>query len=68
MGSLACTTPTKGPKLCMWGLRCTTPTSGTNILTGGVAVHNSKIKDNVTQVLACDAQLLKSLQSYARGA
>ena len=37
------------------------------LLTGGVAVHNSKIKDNVTQVLACDAQLLQSLQSFARG-
>ncbi len=64
MGCLACTTPTKDTKLCTWGLWCTTPTSGTNILTSGLAVHNSKIRDKVT---LCDAQLLETLQSYARG-
>ena len=63
---LACSSPPKDTRLCTLGLWCTTPTSCTNILTSGLAVHNSKIKDNVTQVLACDAQLLQSLQSFAR--
>ena len=80
MCCLACSTPTKGTKLCRWGVWCITPTTGTNILTSGLAVHNSKIRDKVTLVMpnfwkcykvihvgACGAQLTNSVQSYAHG-
>ncbi len=53
---------------CTWGLWCKTLQVGTYIRTCWLAGHDSKMRDNVTQVLASDAQLLKTLQSYAREA